>query len=337
MKVTTNGACLSDLAVAKPVLIATNKQDITVDFIVRELRRRSVPFLRLNTEDLPTATILFDQGQQVGGCIRTASGSYDLGAFGSAYYRRPEAPIPHAELSPEASAYALQEWSASARTIWNALEGRWLNSPFAILRAEDKPRQLAIARAVGMLVPDTIIGNDFDAARAFVAERRCIVKPLRRALVEDPTGPGSVIYTTEIRHLKTEDRAAFAAVPLILQEKIDKKRDVRVTVVDDGVAAVAISSQDRPETSVDWRRGSRTDLVHERIQLPGEVIRGCIEVTRALGLRFSAIDLVHDRDGAFWFLEANPNGQWAWLEAVEGVSIAAMIVDALTRQGYVDK
>ena len=122
---------MSDFSAAKPVLIATNKQDITVDFIVRELRRRSVPFLRLNTEDLPSATILFDQGQQIGGYIRTAAGSYDLGAFGSAYYRRPEVPIPSAHLSPEASAYALQEWSASARTIWNALEGRWLNSPFA--------------------------------------------------------------------------------------------------------------------------------------------------------------------------------------------------------------
>lgn len=331
MKATTIGACLSDLSGTGPVLIATNKQDVTVDFIVRELRQRSVPFLRLNTEDLPATILSFDEGHDLGGSIQTGTRSYSLDAFQSGYYRRPEAPIPHAGLSSEAAAYAVQEWSAAARTIWNTLEGRWLNSPFAILRAEDKPRQLTVARKVGLSVPTTIIGNNFDAACALVANRRCIVKPLRRALIEDPTGPGSVIYTTELEHLNERDRAAFTAVPLIVQEKIEKNRDVRVTVVDERVAAVAISSQDRPETSVDWRRGSRTDLLHERIELPDNIVRKCIEVTKALDLRFAAIDLVHDCDGAYWFLEANPNGQWAWLEAVDGISIAAMIVDALTK------
>ena len=46
-------------------------------------------------------------------------------------------------------------------------------------------------------------------------------------------------------------------------------------------------------------------------------------------LGFGAIDLIQDRDGAHWFLEINPNGQWAWIETRTGQPIATAIVDWL--------
>lgn len=36
-------------------LVVTNKRDLTSDFIILELRRRGLPYLRLNTEDIPVA------------------------------------------------------------------------------------------------------------------------------------------------------------------------------------------------------------------------------------------------------------------------------------------
>lgn len=155
--------CSSDRAGG--VLLATNKQDITTDYIIHELRRRGIPFLRLNTEDLPQTIVTFADTNALTGTIMVRNIVYDLADFGSAYYRRPEIPEPGISQNSEARAYAVQEWSAAARSIWNALEGRWLNSPFAILRAEDKPRQLAVARACGLHVPPTAIGNDIGAAR----------------------------------------------------------------------------------------------------------------------------------------------------------------------------
>ncbi len=316
---------------ASGVLLATNKQDITTDYLVQELRRRDVPFLRLNTEDLPKTVVTFAEADALTGTIKVRGVAHDLASFGSGYYRRPERPEPGENGASEARAYAVQEWSAAARSLWNALEGRWLNSPFAILRAEDKPRQLAVARACGLRVPPTAIGNEIDSAQSLLAAHECVIKPLRRALVEDPSGPGQVIFTSKLANLREEDRVAFEAVPVIVQAQIPKRRDLRVTVVDWIAIAVAIHSQAHEETRVDWRRGERTDLLHERIDLPDAVASACVAVVHNLNLRFAAIDLVEDRDGSFWFLEANPNGQWAWLERVEGVAIAATIVDALIR------
>lgn len=321
--------CLSDRS--ESVLLATNKQDITTDYLVHELRRRGAPFLRLNTEDLPQTIITFAEAGSLTGTITVRGVTHDLATFKSAYYRRPELPEPRTAGDSTARAYAVQEWSAAARSLWNALEGRWLNSPFAILRAEDKPRQLSIARVRGLQVPPTVVGNDINAARGLLAMHRCVIKPLRRALVDDPNGPGQVIFTSELTDLGEEDRVSFEAVPVIVQAQIPKRRDLRVTVVDQNTVAVAIHSQAHEETCVDWRRGARTDLLHERVDLPPTVAAACVEVVQDLNLRFAAIDLVEDRDGTFWFLEANPNGQWAWLEQVEGVDIAATIVDALIR------
>ena len=51
------------------ILIVTNKRDITSDFIVLELRRRGVPFYRLNSEDIPSGALRFrpqaDQGWDI--------------------------------------------------------------------------------------------------------------------------------------------------------------------------------------------------------------------------------------------------------------------------------
>ena len=48
-----------------------------------------------------------------------------------------------------------------------------------------------------------------------------------------------------------------------------------------------------------------------------------------LNLRFGAIDLIRDVNGEYWFLECNPNGQWAWIENRTGLPISAAIVDEL--------
>ena len=96
------------------------------------------------------------------------------------------------------------------------------------------------------------------------------------------------------------------------------------------VFATAIWSQDNEETETDWRKGSRPDLRHEKIVLELRVQRQCVKLVQRLGLRYGAIDLVCDRSGKLWFLEINPNGQWAWIENLTGYPIAAAIVDELT-------
>jgi glutathione synthase/RimK-type ligase-like ATP-grasp enzyme len=66
--------------------------------------------------------------------------------------------------------------------------------------------------------------------------------------------------------------------------------------------------------------------------LPADLAERCLELVRAYGLEFAAIDLVRARDGRYVFLEINPNGQWAWLEQVTGLPLRSRLVDLLERR-----
>lgn len=308
------------------ILLVTNKRDVTTDFVVLEARRRSLPFVRLNTEDLPQHELIMADGDPAAMILTGPCGSLPLPDITAAYYRRPGSF--EAEGADPAAAYVVAEWSAILRSLWNALEGRWLNSPFSILRAEDKPRQLAAARRVGFAIPATLVTNSYNAARSFLAEGAIVAKPLRHALVGDGD-VGSVVFTSRVADLQAGDSDAVRRAPIIFQREIRKRFDIRVIVIADNVFATRILSQAHDETQVDWRKGVRPDLEHETIALPTEIATACISITRDLGLRFAAIDLVEDEDGDFWFLEANPNGQWAWIEQRTGAPLTAAIVDAL--------
>lgn len=310
------------------LLLVTNRRDITMDYVVAELRRRDQPFVRLNTEQLPEALC------SMAGFPRDAwSISLDgLVVRGSqitgAYFRRPGAPVlPDTVSEPGERAYAEAEWSSFLKSLYSRLEGLWLNSPTKIFMAEDKPMQLLLAQEIGFHVPQAFITNDIACARAISVLGNAVGKPLRQAVLEGETE--RVIFTSRLAEIEDDQAESIRLTPFIMQSEILKQYDIRVTVVGERVFATAIWSQDNEETETDWRKGSRTDLRHEKIVLETRVQRQCVKLVKRLGLRYGAIDLVCDRAGKLWFLEINPNGQWAWIENLTGYPIASAIVDEL--------
>ena len=84
----------------------------------------------------------------------------------------------------------------------------------------------------------------------------------------------------------------------------------------------------------DWRAGHDKDmgeLAFEPYALPDKIARQCVVLTRQLGLPFGAIDLVQDDAGETWFLEINPNGQWAFVDKVTADKIGKAIAQMLER------
>lgn len=311
------------------ILVATNARDLTSDFVVLALERRNVLVVRLNTETLPTSRIVFcpSMGER-GWIVSTEKQTIRFSEIRAGYIRRPEAPT-----SPMATAglqrnYCTEEWSSVLISALRSIESVCLNSWSSISEAEDKPKQLAVAARLGFSIPKTLITNDFSQIRAFVADGPSIAKTVSSALIAG-AGDERVIYTTRIETGDLKGSHSVEAAPIIVQREIKKRFDIRVTVVGQSVFAAEIHSQSLEETSVDWRMGARVDLVHCRHDLPDEIAKRCVQITRLFGLRFSAIDLVLDRDGRYWFLELNPNGQWAWIEKRVGLPISDAIADEL--------
>lgn len=312
-------------------LVVTNKRDLTSDFVILELQKKGLPYVRLNTEDLPNGELEWSPTKGTDWRIQLDGFSIERPKIKAAYYRRPGTPNAIKELTTSAQDYSVGEWQSALNALYWSLDGCWLNAPHMIALAENKIRQLTLARELGFLIPHTLISNSPQGIASFAnGEQTVIGKPLRNALIKDGETE-LVMFTSRIQIDPSADPLPLKACPIILQHEIPKQFDVRTTVVGNQTFTVTIDSQSQSETEVDWRRTSRTDLAHTIHTLPEELSRSCIELTRRLGLRFSAIDFVLDAKGQYWFLEANPNGQWAWIETRTGHPIASALVSEMER------
>ena len=170
-----------------------------------------------------------------------------------------------------------------------------------------------MAKSLGFLVPRTCVTNDPAVAEDFHRHLggRVVYKTLTANRVEVATGLG-LVYTTKLP--PKPDFQTVALAPCLFQEQILKECDIRVTVIGRAVFAVSIDSQASAISEVDWRHEDVQNLTHRLHQLPQDIQEHCLEIVDRFGLNFGAIDLVLGQDGGYYFLEINPNGQWAWLQ-----------------------
>jgi len=247
--------------------------------------------------------------------------------IGSVYYRRAYSPLPIDDTASDSVEYVAREARIVLRSLFSELTCPWISHFTSIALAENKPLQLRTAVKNGFNVPLTLVTNSPAKARAFFNESGPLVlKPLSHGSL----GGGRIMHTTLIDSWDNDYDDDVALVPHLFQVFVPKRFDYRVTVIDDTIIACRIHSQVNSDYAVDMRRGlSDPALRHEIVKLPFDVHDACISVVRGLNLRFGAIDLVEDSDGLMWFLEINPNGQWAWIEDRTAAPISGTIARRL--------
>ncbi|PKL76104.1 MAG: hypothetical protein CVV27_11995 [Candidatus Melainabacteria bacterium HGW-Melainabacteria-1] len=177
-----------------------------------------------------------------------------------------------------------------------------INPPEHMFGQQLKPLELQLAREVGLEIPKTLISNDPEAVRAFVAELPDVVyKPL--------TGYGICrpVSDAELRQL---DR--LKASPVIFQQRVQGTA-VRATFVDRQL----ISAARLPSESLDYRNDAEYEAgrqVYQPMQLPEPIVSACQAYLERAGLLFAGIDLIETADGRYVFLEANSSPMYLELE-----------------------
>lgn len=206
----------------------------------------------------------------------------------------------------------------------------WLNNPFMNRQADNKPWQLSLASGLGFDVPPTLITNSSESFLRFVSEnKRVVYKPVSKGRIDRPDEVPLVFLTKVIQEEDVEILAPRVSVtPCMFQKYIEKKFEIRVTMLGENVYATAQHSQESEETRIDWRRDP-TKVPHERFSLPSNIENQCKALLRRLNLTYGAIDLIYTPEGRFVFLEINPNGQWLWIEDLAGYPISHAIANFL--------
>lgn len=299
-----------------PTLIISDLEDTHLPFVQKYLNEEpiiigssSLIYKReLSISSVPKTKIIID--------------GRPISSLQSVWYRKPYMAVYEqlnvASMYLQYAESAIKEHISSLFPLLNNVF--WVSDYYAIQKASSKPWQYSVAASLGLIVPDTLHTSDRTAAQAFLKSHKTIViKSLSSYYPYDPQDQTYKMFFT--RKVQSGEHISFDGLhlaPSILQAAIDTDFDIRVAVVGNKTFASAIRIQntdDRFAQTIDWRAGDYSGgIKFEPYKLETSLAEKCIELVRRLGLQFGAIDLVRDKKGKTWFLEINPNGQWAFVD-----------------------
>lgn len=306
------------------LLLLTNSEDATSDFLEEYLKHQGISVIRLDTDKVyGNLNCCYCKGRPyIEGLTENVLFPDIVSAI---VFRRPK-PI----LIPDGIGDQFQrqhlvgEWSECIEGFLGHIpQHRWINHPTANYNASHKMEQLSRAILFDLKTPDTIITNKPEEMNSFWNKhlsKGIIAKTLASGWIErDAPAKDTMLHTVEIQSLNAALLEAVTTTPIILQEKIKKKVDVRVVVLDSSIVAIGLHCSENGIQRLDIRRDNMIDVQYEPIKIPREIRDKILKLVKSYHLRFAAIDFAIDYDNSWIFFEINPNGQWAWLD-IEGVS-----------------
>ena len=211
--------------------------------------------------------------------------------------------------------FALSENRYLTREIYNYLLSR---GAFALVeegaeRRIGKINQLVIAQSL-FATPDWCVG----LGKGTVPKGSRVVKSLSGQRLSS----SKVLYTTRV-----EADCLDPGHLWFTQDEVTKDTEVTICFVDGIVAAFFLPSLPH---SLDWRKDIGAPETQAWKQLP--LTSGFKDRVRQFmsrcDLRFGRLDFVANQNGLF-FLEVNPNGQWAWLDVSDKLGLITTVAYAI--------
>ena len=304
-------------------LILSSTHDYATDLVCYQLKLQGKKYLRLNRDVFSQYDIIYSlDKEEMEVFIDDKKYLISNEGIKGIYYRAPVflRSHKHYELNEQLKR---SQWSAFLRNLIVYDKSKWVNHPVSTYRAENKLYQLKLAKENGILIPDTYVGNIIH--NKINIDKKYIVKALDTALFYD----GDQELFTYSTMLNGEDlsKSNIKEAPIILQECLCNKVDLRVTYIDGKIFPVSITKNGKGIDG-DWRKTKKNELLYQIVDLPKELAENIKNLMNKLQLNFGGIDfaLVDDK---YYFIEVNPTGEWAWLEDVFNGGISKEIVKSL--------
>lgn len=300
------------------ILIISSEQDEHARAVLNHLASQRFQVRLLNLSQFPKEMQLSISynGPHNHAALSSAENNLDLLACKVIWWRRPQPFDLHPEITDAVyRSFAYNECYSAIYGLWLTLDAFWVNQPMRDEEASRKVSQLKIAREVGLETPSTLVTNDPHRARAFIntyGPEKTVYKAFSGT--QEAWRETRVLHSDEVDLI---DNIRFA--PVIFQEYVPARCDLRVTVVGQDIFPAAIYSG-----GTSYEFDYRMDMDNARVEsfdLPERVVECLHAYMDRLGLIYGAIDMRLTPDGRFVFLEINPSGQWLFIENRTGQSI----------------
>lgn len=315
------------------LLITRSDDNESVEMVAHALRKKGAKPFRVDTDQYPEYVHVSSavKGTKWSRTLEIGGSTVDLEKVEALWYRRYFAGGGLPLSLGDTREACVDE---SRRTLYGAIAANdcfQLDPLWAVRRTDHKELQLKRAIDFGLTVPQTLISNDADAARAFVTKsKKQVVTKMQHSFAIYRGNEEQVVFTTRIGadHLESLDGLCFS--PMTFQEELPKKIELRATVVGKRVFTAAVNSQVSAVTEVDWRKDG-VGLLDSwtPYELPKPIERGLLKLTKSFGLNYAAADFIVTPKGEHVFLEINAGGEFFWLQRNPGLPIAEALAETL--------
>jgi glutathione synthase/RimK-type ligase-like ATP-grasp enzyme len=260
--------------------------------------------------------------QQQASLLLDAQAKMTLGPFtvepGDAIWiRRPDHPTHNPNVAEADKKFAEMEYRSFYHSLAYTLEALpvWCVNKFSAARViHNKAVQLHLARACGLRVPETLLSNAPARIREFLDQHPRTIGKGFTPHVWQREGEGGVsvteTFTLTPERLPSDEVLTYA--PGIYQERVVKEFDIRMVLMGQRLYSFALHN---PKKALDWRQDAGLGNIQvEIVPTPPQVEKGILEFARKARICFGSIDFAVDKDGQWWFLEINEQGQFLWLD-----------------------
>jgi len=328
----------------KLIVIFTHSNEVNIARVASVLSERGNPYVRIDVDSAVEGKydLGISEGQSANEpCLHSEKLGLEVRSseIKSVWYRRPELPQPTSNIfdgwKRDEVDFLRGEYSGFLWSMYTVLGGYWMNRPLygTHLLEHNKLFQMQIAKRSGLSVPRTILSNNPQQIIAFAdaCGGKVAVKSIKQRIFTKDDGTNDGIYTNIVTSSElSNNREALSVCPVLLQEYVEKKLELRITVIGNHVFACAIHSQDEKRTMIDWRKYGDKWVLHEEFVLPETIKEKLLASMKLWGIDFGAIDMIVTPGGDYVFLEVNPNGQYGWIEGLTGMPISRTIADVLS-------
>lgn len=298
----------------KQVLILGSFHDFHAQLVYGSLAERGAAVDYLNLAAFPRQMSVAHRPGAREGRIRLANdkilGFHDIHSVYWRNFNRPEVP----PLPDSDQAYiAENDCRSVVETLFEELSCRWVNGWQGYLLHQRKPVALSRVAELGVRIPRTLIGNDPDALRAFVAETGpCIFKPVQG---------GAHTRRISEEHLSADNLAKLTIAPITIQEEIPGT-NIRVFVAGDRVFCCEVATD-----AVDFRDDDNPSI--HPFPIDGTMAAQCRLIAKTLSLAWTGMDFRVTPDGEWVFLEANPSPMFHGFEKETKLPLLEALTDLL--------
>lgn len=311
------------------VLVLTSKDDPHADIIIDKFNKWDLgkQIIRLNTSEFAENCIMEFDGKQAKINIIDSERTFNTNEILSVWYRRPD----NVKIQTNDDEFVIKFIERESNTFLNGLyhithdSAIWINPLPALEKSRQKLYQIYLAQKLKIPTPKTLITNNPEKVLDFFDTTKS--KIINKGLSKPWFYYQEELYPYFTRIVEREEILAnsdsIKRCTTLFQQFIDKSFDLRVIIFGNKVFAFEIHSQTNEFSKIDVRGASPELLEHKVHKLPKKLEDKLLLFCKIQNLIFSAIDLVYDKNGNYYFLENNSNGQWLWLEFLTGFDLSS--------------